>query len=158
RPGDPETAEELAATVLRKSERIRAELDRDGISGPDCGPSPVQFLDSFPLTPDGKAHLLPPALDREAPHGLYAFQADPASERYPLALISPSTARLVSSTFGQLYRDTVPLEMNPADAGRRGLAHGDTVRVWNDLGEVRTTLRLSPDVRPGVVMLPKGLW
>ncbi|HEX3525858.1 MAG TPA: molybdopterin-dependent oxidoreductase [Thermoanaerobaculia bacterium] len=158
RPGDPETAEELAATLLRKSERMRTELDRDGIAAPDCGPAPVQFLDSFPLTADRKAHLVPEALDREAPHGLYTYQDDPATERYPLALISPAVARLVSSTFGQLYRDTVPLEMHPDDAERRGLAHGDTVRIWNDLGEVCTTLRLSPDLRPGVVLLPKGLW
>jgi len=158
RPGDPESAEELTETLLRKSERIRTELDRDGIAAPDCGPAPVQFVDAFPLTADRKAHLVPDILDREAPHGLYAYQVDPATERYPLALISPSVARLVSSTFGQLYRDVVPLEMHPDDAARRGLTHGDTVRIWNDLGEVRTTLRLSPDLRPGVVLLPKGLW
>jgi len=32
------------------------------------------------------------------------------------------------------------------------------VRVWNDLGEVRVPARLSADMRPGVVFLPKGLW
>jgi anaerobic selenocysteine-containing dehydrogenase len=32
------------------------------------------------------------------------------------------------------------------------------VRVWNDLGEVRVAARLNPDLRPGVVYLPKGLW
>jgi anaerobic selenocysteine-containing dehydrogenase len=158
RPGDPESADELEAVLLRRSERMRTELDRDGIAAPDCGPAPVQFLDTFPPTPDRKAHLVPEALDREAPYGLYAYQDDPGTERYPLALISPAMARMVSSTFGQLYRDTVPMEMHPDDAARRGLAHGDTVRIWNELGEVRTTLRLSPDLRPGVVLLPKGLW
>jgi anaerobic selenocysteine-containing dehydrogenase len=157
-PGDPEGAEELAAALFHRSERIRAELDRDGVAHPDCGPEPVQFVDSFPLTSDRKAHLLPEALDREAPHGLYAWQDDPATDRYPLALISPALARTVSSTFGGLYRDTVPLEMTSEDAACRGLANGDTVRIWNDLGEVRTTLRLNPDLRPGVVLLPKGIW
>jgi len=158
RPGDPETAEELEAVLLRRSERMRGELDRDGIAAPDCGPAPVQFVDSFPLTSDRKAHLVPDDLDREAPHGLYAYQDDPATERYPLALISPATGRTVSSSLGHLYRDTVPLEMHPDDAARRGLAHGDTVRIWNDLAEVRTTLRVSADLRPGVVLLPKGMW
>jgi anaerobic selenocysteine-containing dehydrogenase len=158
RPGDPESADALAAAVLGKSERMRTELDRDGVAAPDCGPAPIQFLDTFPQTADRKAHLVPEALDREAPHGLYAWQEDPATERYPLALISPALARTISSSFGGLYRDTVPLEMHPDDAARRGLAHGDTVRIWNDLGEVRTALRLNPDLRPGVVMLPKGLW
>jgi anaerobic selenocysteine-containing dehydrogenase len=137
---------------------MRAELDRDGVASPDCGTAPVQFVDSFPLTADRKAHLVPEALDREAPYGLYTFQDDPATGQYPLALISPATARTVSSTFGNLYREIVSLEMTPDDAARRGLANGDTVRIWNDLGEVRTTLRLNPDLRPGVVLLPKGLW
>jgi anaerobic selenocysteine-containing dehydrogenase len=158
RPGDPETAEELGEVLLRRSERMRGELDRDGIAAPDCGAAPVLFADTFPPTPDRKIHLVPEALDREAPYGLYTHQDDPATERYPLALISPATARMVSSTFGQLYRETVPLEMHPDDAVHRGLAHGDTVRIWNELGEVRTSLRLNPDLRPGVVLLPKGLW
>jgi anaerobic selenocysteine-containing dehydrogenase len=158
RPGEPETAGELAAAVLRRSERLRGELARDGIAHPDCGFAPVQFADSFPLTPDRKAHLVPEALDREAPHGLYAFQEDPATPRFPLALISPATSRTVSSTFGQLVRKRIPLEVHPRDAASRGIADGDTVRVWNDHGEVRTPARLNPDLRPGVVLLPKGLW
>ncbi|HEY4575800.1 MAG TPA: molybdopterin-dependent oxidoreductase, partial [Thermoanaerobaculia bacterium] len=158
RPGDPETADELTAALLRRSERMRTELERDGIAGPDCGPSPIQFVDLFPLTPDRKVHLVPEALDREAPRGLYFFQEEPASERYPLALISPSTNRTISSTFGQLVRRKISLEIHPDDAGKRGIGSGDAVRVWNDLGEVRVTARLNPDLKPGVVLLPKGLW
>jgi anaerobic selenocysteine-containing dehydrogenase len=156
--GDPETADELAAALLRRSERMRTELERDGIASPDCGPSPIQFGDSFPLTPDRKAHLVPEALDREAPYGLYAFQADPASERYPLALISPATSRTISSTFGQLVRQKIPLEIHPQDAVTRGIASGDAVRVFNELGEVQVTARLNPDLQAGVVLLPKGMW
>jgi anaerobic selenocysteine-containing dehydrogenase len=158
RPGDPVTAEDLGAALLGKSERMRAELDRDGIASPDCGPAPVQFVDAFPLTPDRKAHLVSEALDRQAPYGLYTFQEDPGTAAYPLALISPATSQRVSSTFGQLYREIVPLEMHPDDAAARGLVSGEAVRVWNDLGEVRTTLRVTTDLRPGVVLLPKGLW
>ncbi len=158
RPGDPETADDLAAMLLRRSERMRTELDRDGIASPDCGPAPIQFGDSFPLTPDRKVHLVPEALDREAPHGLYFFQEDPATERYPLALISPATSRTISSTFGQLQRQKTPLEIHPDDAQGRGIASGDAVRVWNELGEVRVKARLNPDLQAGVVLLPKGMW
>jgi anaerobic selenocysteine-containing dehydrogenase len=158
RPGDPETADDLAATLLRRSERMRTELARDGIASPDCGPSPIQFLDSFPLTPDRKVHLFPEALDREAPHGLYTYQEEPANERYPLALISPATNRTISSTFGQLVRGHIPLEIHPGDAEARGIESGDVVRVWNDLGEVRVPAKLNPDLKPGVVLLPKGMW
>ncbi|HSS47615.1 MAG TPA: molybdopterin dinucleotide binding domain-containing protein, partial [Thermoanaerobaculia bacterium] len=158
RPGDPETADDLAAALLQRTERMRTELEQDGIASPDCGPAPIQFGDSFPLTPDRKAHLVPEALDREAPYGLYAFQEDPATERYPLALISPATSRTISSTFGQLVRQKTPLEIHPADAEGRGIASGDAVRVWNELGEVRVTARLNPDLQASVVLLPKGMW
>lgn len=158
RPGEPETAAELTDVLLRKSDHWQDELARDGIAFSDFGPAPVQFVDVFPNTPDRKAHLVPETLDREAPHGLYAFRPDPATDRYPLALISPATNRTISSTFGQLYREQVPLEIHPADAAARGIAAGDPVRVWNDLGEVRTTARLNADLRQGVMLLPKGLW
>jgi anaerobic selenocysteine-containing dehydrogenase len=102
--------------------------------------------------------LVPEELDREAPLGLYGYQEDPATERYPLALISPGTNRTISSTLGQLYPERSPLEMHPDDAASRVIGDGDEVRMWNDLGEVRVTARLNPDLKPGVVLLPKGLW
>jgi anaerobic selenocysteine-containing dehydrogenase len=157
RTGEPETAADLAAALLR-SERMRGELEQDGMAVPDTGAAPIQFIDAFPLTPDRKVHLVPEALDREAARGLYAFHEEPGDGQFPLALISPSTSRTISSTFGQLYRQQVSLEIHPADAGARGIAAGDIVRVWNGLGEVRVTARLNPDLRPGVVFLPKGLW
>ena len=137
---------------------MRAEIERDGVAAPDCGAAPVQFVDAFPQTPDRKIHLVPEALDREAARGLYAFQEDPGGERFPLALISPATSRTISSTLGQLVRESAALEMHPQDAAARRIAGGDPVRVWNELGEVRVAARLSPDLRPGVVHLPKGLW
>jgi anaerobic selenocysteine-containing dehydrogenase len=158
RPEDPRTDDELAAALLGRAGRMRGEIERDGLAAPDCGTAPVQFVDAFPLTPDRKIHLVPEALDGEAPLGLYGFQADPGSERYPLALISPATARTISSTFGQLAREPAALEIHPGDAAVRGIAGGDPVRIWNDLGEVRVAARLNPDLRPGVACLPKGLW
>ncbi len=157
-PGEPETAAELGAALLSRSPRLQAETEQSGIAYPDTGWAPIQFVDAFPLTPDGKIHLVPEALDREAPLGLYGFQADPATEAYPLALISPATNRTISSSLGHLYKDTASLEMHPGDAGPRGIRTGDTVRIWNDLGEVRVPARVSANVRSGVVFLPKGLW
>ena len=116
------------------------------------------MVDHLPGTPDGKIHLVPDALDREAPAGLYAYRGDPGSPRFPLALVSPATRRTISSTFGQLHRDPVPLTLHPDDATARGLEPGDRLRVWNDLGEVRCQLAIDPDLRPGVAELPKGLW
>jgi anaerobic selenocysteine-containing dehydrogenase len=160
-PGDPESAEEIRDHVLRSDPRgeiLRRDLDGEGIAYPAAGTAPVQFVDSFPLTGDRKAHLVPPELDREAPGGLYSYREDPATEEHPLALISPATSRTISSTLGQLHRHQVPLEIAPADAFRRGIRDGARVRVFNALGEVRCHARINPDLREGVVFLPKGLW
>ena len=135
------------------------------------------FVDAFPGTPDGKIHLVPAELDREAPHGLYTYQPDPGSADYPLALISPALATQISSTFGQLRKAPAQLELSPGDAAARGIRTGDRVRmwnsqgeveclakvapevrVWNDLGEIRCALKISADLREGVALLPKGMW
>jgi anaerobic selenocysteine-containing dehydrogenase len=158
RPQDPEGVAALTAALLAPVPRQRAELARDGIAAPDCGAAPIQFVDVFPRTADQRIDLVPEALDREAPDGLYGYRELPASAAFPLALISPATSRTISSTLGELHRKLVPVELHPEDAARRGLGEGDAVRVWNDRGEVRTALRLNVDLIPGVALLPKGLW
>src|SRR5690606_19882801 len=75
-----------------------------------------------------------------------------------LALISPALATQISSYFGQLRSAPAHLELSPADAAARGIASGDTVRIWSAHGEVRCAATSSPDVREGVCVLPKGLW
>lgn len=158
RPGEPETPAALAEALLGKAPAQREALDRDGIAFPEAGFFPLPFVDSFPKTPDRKVHLVPETLDREAPGGLYTFHEDPATARFPLALLSPATNRTINTTLGQLHRKIVPLEIHPHDAAPRGIADGDVVRVWNELGEVETLARLNADLTPGVACLPKGLW
>ena len=125
---------------------------------PPFGDAPIQFVDVFPNTPDRKVDLFPTALDASAPRGLHRFQPDPATDRYPLALISPASDRTISSTLGELPRSDVKLTMHPDDARGRGLEDNDLVRVFNDLGEVHCTVNVNPSIRPGTVSLPKGLW
>jgi len=125
---------------------------------PPFGTAPIQFVDVFPNTPDRKVHLFPADLEASAPMGLYRFQPDPQTDRYPLALISPASDRTISSTLGELPRPDVKLTMHPADAEARGLAENDQVRMFNDLGEVQCTLKVAPSIRPGTISLPKGIW
>ncbi|HEY7113874.1 MAG TPA: molybdopterin-dependent oxidoreductase [Thermoanaerobaculia bacterium] len=161
RRGDPETTEEIAAAVYgssRRSEALREAVSRDGVANPEFGPSPVQFVDVFPRTPDRKVHLAPEDLDREAPLGLYGFREEAASPEFPLALISPASDRTISSTLGELRPETVALAMHPEDAAARGVTDGGTVRVFNSRGEVRCRARVDGEMRRGVVFLPKGLW
>jgi anaerobic selenocysteine-containing dehydrogenase len=148
----------LMRVVARLPERIGAELSSEGIATPPFGGVPVQFVDVFPRTPDGKVDLFPDLLDRGAPAGIYGYQPDPATDAYPLALISPASEKTVSSTLGELRERAGVLQMNPADAEARGLATDDPVRVFNALGEVHCPLAVNKDIRAGTVTLPKGLW
>jgi anaerobic selenocysteine-containing dehydrogenase len=52
----------------------------------------------------------------------------------------------------------VRLLLHPPDAAARTLEDGDVVRVVNEHGEVRCPVSIAPSVRPGTVVLPKGLW
>jgi anaerobic selenocysteine-containing dehydrogenase len=155
-------AEEEIDTLLRVSGRlpepIGAELMERGSITPPFGGAPVQFVDVFPLTADRKVHLFPDELDKQAPGGFYSYRPDPATERYPLALISPASEKTVSSMMGELRRRAAMVQMNPLDAKARGLSHEDPVRVFNELGEVHVPLAINPDIRPGTVSLAKGLW
>jgi anaerobic selenocysteine-containing dehydrogenase len=161
RPGEPETAEQLTDAILGASaagQEFRAAMARDRVALPPAGPQPVQFVDVFPATPDRKVDLLPKDLDREAPGGLYGYWPDPATERHPLTLISPATDKRISSTLGELHRGQVPVELHPKDAEARDIRDGDRVRISNHLGEVICRARVHEEVRPGVLVLPKGLW
>jgi anaerobic selenocysteine-containing dehydrogenase len=137
---------------------LASELLETGSATPPFDGAPVQFVDVFPLTPDRKVDLFPDALHAGAPAGLYGFQPDPGTDRFPLALISPASEKTISSTLGELRQRAAVLQMNPADAQARGLAPDDPVRVFNDLGEVQCPVALNKDMRPGTVSLPKGLW
>jgi anaerobic selenocysteine-containing dehydrogenase len=161
-PTDVELRDLMLDATGRGAELRRALLER-GVAHPPAGERPVQFVDAFPRTADRKIHLVPEELDREASRpgqvgGLYSYRDNPSCAGFPLTLISPATNRTISSTFGQLRKAQVPLEIHPADAAPRGIESGAAVRVWNDYGTVEVRARVTAAVRPGVVELPKGLW
>jgi anaerobic selenocysteine-containing dehydrogenase len=137
---------------------ISGPMQEHGVATPSFDGRPIQFVDVFPQTPDRKVALWPEAIAADAPLGLYAFVADPATPEFPLALISPASDRSVSSTLGELDRPRVVLEMHPDDAAPRGIADGDDVRVFNALGEMECGVTITPLVRPGTVSFPKGVW
>jgi anaerobic selenocysteine-containing dehydrogenase len=118
----------------------------------------VQFADVFPLTPDRRVHLWPEGLVAEPGAEPYGWQPDPATAEYPLCLISPASEKTVSSTLGELRVQPASLYMHRDDAAARGIDEGDTVRVFNALGEVHCPVTLGEAIAPGTVSLPKGLW
>ena len=122
------------------------------------GEEPVLFRNISPKTQSGKIELESTTLgDR---YGAPVPRYRPVNSPYPLTLITPASDRRVTSTFGGLSAndDTPLLEMHPEDARERRLSDGTTVKVWNDLGEVYLTLKITDAVRPGVVSSDKGAW
>lgn len=128
----------------------------------DRPPSSALFAERFAETHDGKIHLCPPELDAEcqatAGVPLYSYQPDPGTNDHPLALLSPATAKLTNSTFGQLRSAPAMVQIHPRDAEARGIQHGDRVRVFNALGTVECDAAITDDLTPGVLCLDKGLW
>jgi anaerobic selenocysteine-containing dehydrogenase len=159
RENDPaDDLDAMLASLAGMPEKIGEELRETWKATPPHGGRPVQFVDVFPKTPDGKVHLCPADLEAEAPLGLYGYQPDPGSEQYPFALISPASERTVSSTLGELTRPDVVVDINPQDAEPQHIEDGDMVRLFNGQGEVQLRARVSPLVRPGTLSMPKGVW
>src|SRR5690606_2492641 len=130
------------------------------------------FADGRFPTPSGKVELVSetlaamgqPALPtfvppREGPHG------DPAlAARYPLQLLTPKHhTRFLNSSYSALpkhgpFEGQPFVELDAADAARRGLAEGDLARVFNDRASLELPVRVTARVRPGVVAVPFGWW
>jgi anaerobic selenocysteine-containing dehydrogenase len=125
----------------------------------------------FP-TPSGKVEMVSetlaamgqPALPtfippREGPHGDAELAA-----RYPLQLLTPKHhTRFLNSSYSALPKHgpaegTPFVELDGADAARRGLTDGDRARVWNDRASVELPVRVSDRLRPGVAAIPFGWW
>ena len=149
-----------AGALMEVTARIPQELApalRDGQPAPAPGGGrPVQFVDVWPKTAGRKVHLCPP--DLPATDGLYAYSPDPGTARFPLALISPASEHTISSTMGELRPGVARVKIHPDDAHVRAIGEGETVRIFNDLGEVHCEASVTPEIRPGCLSLPKGLW
>jgi anaerobic selenocysteine-containing dehydrogenase len=132
-------------------------------------PSPfVPFAGGFP-TPSGKLEFVSrraaaAGLDPVAGYVPPAEVADPVrAQRYPLALIAAASHHFLNTIFGnnaELRRRAggPRIVLHPHDAGSRGLADGQPVRVGNERGEFTAVLEVSDVVRPGVAATTKGHW
>ncbi len=159
RVGDAEgELDQMLEVIAGLPPALRQSVTDTGTAAPPHGGRPVQFVDVFPRTHDRKVHLWSDVLSAQAPKGLYGYIDDPATEQYPLALISPASERTISSTLGELDRPTVRLEIHPDDAAPRGLEDGDGVRVFNDHGVLECAVKITVLVRSGTVSFPKGVW
>jgi anaerobic selenocysteine-containing dehydrogenase len=113
---------------------------------------------AMPDTPSGKIELYSSALERECGEGLPRYRPLVTARRF--ILISPASEKRTNSTFGGVEdHDTdLMVEMHPKDAASLSLHDGQSVRLFNDQGEVVIPLRVSDKVRTGTLYVPKGAW
>jgi anaerobic selenocysteine-containing dehydrogenase len=167
RVGESRTNNEVSAALAARLGFEPAKFDgsADGVLGRIFGSadalrgttvlreaeSTIQFRDTFPATPSGRARLA--GIDE-----IDVPRYQPLDEAFPLALISPATPRTINSMFGEFNGPDGAVTMSPDDAGRRGIATGDVVRVYDEHTSTTLPARVDADVRAGVVVIPKGLW
>jgi anaerobic selenocysteine-containing dehydrogenase len=80
------------------------------------------------------------------------------AKRFPLEFLGRKADNYMNSTFANLdghrkmeTRKNQRVEMHPTDAEERGIRDGDTVRIWNDRGEVALTAVINTSLPMGVV-------
>jgi anaerobic selenocysteine-containing dehydrogenase len=111
----------------------------------------AQFVDTHPH--DGRARLVDPVqgVPRYVP---VARDAD----AHPLTLISPASAKLINSMFGEFQHVSPAIQLHPDDAAARGLVDGQPVKVDGPAGSIVVPLEVNADLRSGVALMTKGVW
>ena len=124
---------------------------------------------NFP-TPSGKCEFFSARLQQQGFDPLPTYHPPRESAatspglavRYPLAFISPPTRNFLNSSFANVavlksLETEQRVELHPDDAAARGIADGDTVRVFNDRGEFAAVARVTTNVRSGLCV-GLGVW
>jgi len=113
-------------------------------------------------TASGKAELFNPALAAQGLDPVAEFvppdesRHNDSAKRLPLEMLARKADNFLNTTFTNLpsvqeLEETGLIEIHPQDAKRRGVSNGDTVRVFNDRGELWLRARVNGAVQPGVV-------
>jgi anaerobic selenocysteine-containing dehydrogenase len=141
----------------------RERLEREGHIRLNLGDGPfLPFANGGFGTPSGKAELYNERLIGQGLDPVASFVAPTESRhaararQFPLELLSRKADNFLNTTFVnissmQKLEQPELLEINTADAVRRGIREGDWVRIFNDRGEVRLKAHVNGAVQPGVL-------
>ena len=124
------------------------------------------FAEGGFATPSGRCEFVSDRLASQGldplPDHIPNYEVPSAGHRYPLAMISPPARNFLNSSFVNVESlreiEKEPLvEICLEDASARGIATGDTVKVFNDRGEYHCKADVTTRARPGVVH-GLGIW
>jgi anaerobic selenocysteine-containing dehydrogenase len=133
----------------------RERLEREGHVRLNFGTRPADepflpFADGNFATPSGKAELFSESLAALGLDPVASFAVplesrhNARSGKYPMELLARKADNFLNSTFANLpfpqrLESPDTLEISSADAKKRNIRNGDSVRVFNDRGEIRLT-------------------
>ena len=128
------------------------------------GPVRLKASDSQPFkTPSGRLEFYSAQMAAMGLAPMPDWAPDPHEERdaarWPLRLLTaPGYFQAHTAYAGVAFlrrREGEPCAiLHPADAAARGLKDGNRVRLHNERGAIGLVLRVSDEVRPGVVLVP----
>src|SRR6478736_6294114 len=121
-------------------------------------------------TPSGKIEVFSETIasfgEPDCPgHPTWLDQVQMPAPSTPLILVAnqPATRLHSQLDFGghsaaAKHRGREVACMHPADAVARGVADGDIIRLFNERGACLAGVRVTEDIRPGVIQLSTGAW
>lgn len=121
-------------------------------------------------TPSGKIEFYSEAMAKIGFDPLPSYSACTESPenhalhaRFPLQMVVPPSVHFLNSTFGAVAEQRERMgrpavKIHPEDARARGIASGDTVRVFNERGECQLSADVTEEMRPGVVAAESIWW
>jgi molybdopterin guanine dinucleotide-containing S/N-oxide reductase-like protein len=141
--------------------RLKFENQSSGVS-PQAPDMFLPFAHGNFHTSSGKAELYSEALKIEGLDPVVDFippvesRHSAQAKAFPLEMLARKADNFLNSSFANLevvqaMEETGLLEINSADAGARGIADGDSVRVFNRRGDILLKARVDSKVQPGVV-------
>jgi anaerobic selenocysteine-containing dehydrogenase len=147
---------------LNFSPRDTAGQDRRGRPSPQSPDFFLPWAEGNFRTPTGKALLYNQRLKEQGLDPVAEFvppaesRHTPAAKKFPLELLARKADNFLNSTFSNLptvqpMEELGLLEISRPDAQQRGIRDGDTVRVFNQRGEIELKARVDGRVSPGVV-------
>jgi anaerobic selenocysteine-containing dehydrogenase len=153
------TTDDLVRTLFRDATGAVASVDLSTLR--DAGPikvAPPPGPQRF-ATPSGRLEFYSERLARQGQPPMPDWWDSDGDPRWPLTLLTApgyfQSHTVFSGNAGLRRREGPPVcILNPADARARDVAEGDAVELANDRGRVRMVLRISDEVRPGVVLVP----
>ena len=88
-----------------------------------------------------------------------------AEDTYPLHLLSNQPRTKLHSQLDQgpvaaaaKIKGREEVQMHKDDAAARGIEEGDIIRLFNARGAIYVGVRITDQIRHGVVMVPTGAW